>query len=50
LECSAEASAARTIQGLRNAYQFLFATDGTLSDRVAETAETFQRDRAGRRL
>jgi len=29
------------IQGLRNAYQFLFATDGTLSDRVAETAERF---------
>src|SRR5437762_2562240 len=29
------------IQGLRNAYQFLFSTDGTLSDRVNETAERF---------
>ena len=29
------------IQALRNAYQFLFASDGTLSDRVAETAERF---------
>jgi UDP-N-acetylglucosamine acyltransferase len=29
------------IQGLRNAYQFLFASDGTLSDRVNETAERF---------
>jgi UDP-N-acetylglucosamine acyltransferase len=29
------------IQGLRNAYQFLFAMDGTLSDRVAEAAERF---------
>jgi UDP-N-acetylglucosamine acyltransferase len=29
------------IQGLRNAYQFLFAADGTLSDRVNETAERF---------
>src|SRR5438105_2497775 len=29
------------IQGLRGAYQFLFATDGTLSDRVNETAERF---------
>jgi UDP-N-acetylglucosamine acyltransferase len=29
------------IQGLRNAYQFLFAADGTLSDRVAEAAERF---------
>jgi UDP-N-acetylglucosamine acyltransferase len=29
------------IQALRNAYQFLFATDGTLSDRVNETAERF---------
>ena len=29
------------IQVLRNAYQFLFATDGTLSDRVNETAERF---------
>jgi UDP-N-acetylglucosamine acyltransferase len=29
------------IQGLRNAYQFLFAADGTLSDRVTETAERF---------
>jgi len=29
------------IQALRNAYQFLFAADGTLSDRVAETAERF---------
>ena len=29
------------IQGLRNAYQFLFATGGTLSDRVTETAERF---------
>jgi len=29
------------IQGLRNAYQFLFASDGTLSDRANETAERF---------
>jgi UDP-N-acetylglucosamine acyltransferase len=29
------------IQGLRNAYQFLFSSDGTLSDRVNETAERF---------
>jgi len=29
------------IQGLRNAYQFLFAADGTLTDRVAEIAERF---------
>jgi UDP-N-acetylglucosamine acyltransferase len=29
------------IRGLRNAYQFLFASDGTLSDRVNETAERF---------
>ena len=29
------------VQALRNAYQFLFAADGTLSDRVAETAERF---------
>ena len=29
------------IQGLRNAYQFLFAADGTLSDRVNETVERF---------
>jgi UDP-N-acetylglucosamine acyltransferase len=29
------------IQGLRNAYQFLFAEEGTLSDRVSETAERF---------
>ena len=29
------------IQGLRSAYQFLFSTDGTLSDRVNETAERF---------
>lgn len=29
------------IQGLRNAYQFLFSADGTLSDRVNETAERF---------
>jgi len=29
------------IQGLRNAYQFLFAADGTLSDRVAEAADRF---------
>lgn len=29
------------IQGLRNAYQFLFSVDGTLSDRVNETAERF---------
>ena len=29
------------IQGLRNAYQFLFSTDGTLIDRVNETAERF---------
>ena len=29
------------IQGLRNAYQFLFSSDGTLSDRVSETAERF---------
>jgi UDP-N-acetylglucosamine acyltransferase len=29
------------IQVLRNAYQFLFATGGTLSDRVSETAERF---------
>jgi len=30
------------IQGLRNAYQVLFSTDGTLSDRVSETAERFR--------
>jgi len=29
------------IQGLRNAYQFLFHSAGTLSDRVSETAERF---------
>jgi UDP-N-acetylglucosamine acyltransferase len=29
------------IQGLRNAYQFLFSADGTFSDRVSETAERF---------
>lgn len=29
------------IQGLRNAYQLLFFSDGTLSDRVGETAERF---------
>jgi UDP-N-acetylglucosamine acyltransferase len=29
------------IQALRNAYQFLFSSDGTLSDRVTETAERF---------
>ena len=29
------------IQGLRNAYQFLFSTDGTLIERVNETAERF---------
>jgi len=29
------------IQGLRNAYQFLFSSDGTLSDRVNETVERF---------
>jgi UDP-N-acetylglucosamine acyltransferase len=29
------------IQGLRNAYQILFASDGTLSDRVNETAARF---------
>jgi UDP-N-acetylglucosamine acyltransferase len=29
------------IQGLRNAYQFLFSTDGTFIDRVSETAERF---------
>lgn len=29
------------IQGLRNAYQCLFFSDGTLSDRVNETAERF---------
>ena len=29
------------IQRLRNAYQFLFSSDGTLSDRVNETAERF---------
>src|SRR6201998_1895760 len=29
------------IQGLRNAYQFLFSSDGTLSDRVNDTAERF---------
>ncbi len=29
------------IQGLRNAYQFLFHSSGTLSDRVNETAERF---------
>src|ERR1700732_4625053 len=29
------------IQGLRSAYQFLFASDGTLSDRANETAERF---------
>ena len=30
------------IQGLRNAYQFLFSSDGTLIDRVNETAERFR--------
>ena len=30
------------IQGLRNAYQFLFSPAGTLSDRINETAERFQ--------
>jgi UDP-N-acetylglucosamine acyltransferase len=29
------------IQGLRNAYQFLFSSDGTLIERVNETAERF---------
>jgi UDP-N-acetylglucosamine acyltransferase len=29
------------IQALRNAYQFLFSPDGTLTDRVNETAERF---------
>jgi len=29
------------IQGLRNAYQILFSSDGTLSDRVTEAAERF---------
>jgi UDP-N-acetylglucosamine acyltransferase len=29
------------IQGLRNAYQVLFANDGTLTERVAETAERY---------
>src|SRR5215467_13251619 len=29
------------IQEVRNAYQFLFSSDGTLSDRVNETAERF---------
>jgi len=29
------------IQGLRNAYQFLFHAGGTLSDRVSETADRF---------
>jgi UDP-N-acetylglucosamine acyltransferase len=29
------------IQGLRNAYQCLFSSDGTFSDRVNETAERF---------
>jgi UDP-N-acetylglucosamine acyltransferase len=29
------------IQGLRNAYQFLFGAEGTFSDRVSETAERF---------
>jgi UDP-N-acetylglucosamine acyltransferase len=29
------------IQGLRNAYQVLFSSDGTLNDRVNETAERF---------
>jgi UDP-N-acetylglucosamine acyltransferase len=29
------------IQGLRNAYQFLFSDDGTLNDRVKEAAERF---------
>jgi UDP-N-acetylglucosamine acyltransferase len=29
------------IQGLRNAYQFLFHSGGTLSDRVSETADRF---------
>jgi len=29
------------IQGLRNAYQCLFAADGTLNDRINETAERF---------
>ena len=30
------------IQELRNAYQFLFSSDGTLSDRVNKTAERFR--------
>jgi UDP-N-acetylglucosamine acyltransferase len=30
------------IQELRNAYQFLFSSDGTFSDRVNETAERFR--------
>jgi UDP-N-acetylglucosamine acyltransferase len=30
------------IQGLRNAYQFLFSSDGTLTDRVNEAAERFR--------
>jgi len=30
------------IQALRNAYQFLFSSDGTLSDRVNKTAERFR--------
>lgn len=30
------------IQALRNAYQFLFSSDGTLLDRVNETAERFR--------
>jgi UDP-N-acetylglucosamine acyltransferase len=29
------------IQGLRNAYQFLFSTDGTFIDRINETVERF---------
>src|SRR5499427_237947 len=29
------------IQALRNAYQFLFSSDGTLSDRITEAAERF---------
>jgi UDP-N-acetylglucosamine acyltransferase len=29
------------VQGLRNAYQFLFSSDGTFGDRVNETAERF---------
>jgi UDP-N-acetylglucosamine acyltransferase len=29
------------IQALRNAYQFMFSSDGTFSDRVTETAERF---------